>query len=308
MKTVIQYSVIAYYFLLLLAFLFSLTTKKRRFYFINCLIALFLPILGGIYLGILQIQVQNQEKEVELYKKFNDDTLQPVYIGNQQNDYNAVSLTDVLLYEDVITKRGAIMQIFSGDSMNYVKELKLALADADTEVSHYASSALTDIKRKFDNLVIELGKQAQENEKDLTKKNDYVNALHSYIESGILDPANQAKYQRLFCRLSMELFENKFGESDGVDMTVYKDGVLYLNELGETAQARRFIQQLLQEFDHEIIYFAGLQLYYMLGEKENFQALIEKIKISRIQLSPEKLASFRYFIEPQNKGKETVHG
>jgi tetratricopeptide (TPR) repeat protein len=265
----------------------------------NWLIAFFLPLVGGGFVWLLQRSFQNKEAALELYKEFVKDDTRNLFKAERQRDVYTASITDILLFEDVATRRDAVMRIFNSDSLQYVKELKKALADPDTEVSHYASSALTEIKRKFDNSVIELSKLVQEDDSLVENKVLYARTLHDYIESGILDPANRRKYQKQFCDLILHLFTVKISVTDGMDMNFYKDTALYLQDLGKSKEAMSFINDCLTVFDHEVIYFAALELYYILGERDLFQQIIRRIRTSRVQLSPEKLASFRYFFDPQ---------
>jgi hypothetical protein len=272
----------------------------------NWLIAFFLPLVGIVLVWLMQRDFQNSEARVESYKEAAPEIAPTLFQVDRQRDLQSASLTDILLFEDVATRRDAVMRIFSSDSLQYVKELKRALADPDTEVSHYASSALTEIKRKFDNAVIELSKLVQEDETILQNKLLYAKTLHDYIESGILDPANRRKYQRQFCDLVLRLFEDKISIVDGMDMNFYKDTALYLQDLGKSREAKSFMAACLTAFDHEVIFFAALELYYILGERELFQQIIQRIRTSRVHLSPERLASYRYFIDPQSGRKEVA--
>ncbi|GEM_PF-3980673 len=305
-ETIFQWILLLYYLVLLVLFLVILMMKKQRFSLMNWLIAFFLPLIGGIFVWLMQRKVRENPAAVEQYKEFSKEESKPLFLADRQRDLHTASLTDILLFEDVTTRRDAVMRIFSSDSLQYVKELKRALADPDTEVSHYASSALTEIKRKFDNSVIELSKLVQEDESILQNKLMYAKTLHDYIESGILDPANRRKYQRQFCDLIVRLFEAKVSVADGMDMTFYKDTALYLQDLGRIQESKSFMADCLTTFDHEIIYFAALELYYILGERELFQQIIQRIRTSRVQLSPDRLASFRYFIDPQPGRKEVA--
>ena len=305
-KTIFLWLMLLYYFVLLVLLLFIWITKRHRFSVMNWLIAFFLPLVGGVFVWLMQRSFQNKEAAVELYKEFAQDDTRPLFQADRQRDLHTASLTDILLFEDVATRRDAVMRVFSSDSLQYVKELKKALADPDTEVSHYASSALTEIKRKFDNSVIELSKLVQEDESIVQNKLLYAKTMHDYISSDILDPANRKKYQRQFCDLIIQLFEAKISVANGMDMNFYKDAALYLQDLGKSKEAKSFIADCLTTFDHEVIYFAALELYYILEERDLFQQTIQRIRTSRVQLSPERLASLRYFIDPQLGHKEVA--
>lgn len=298
-----QWVLLLYYVVLIVMLLVIMITKKQRFFLMNWFIAFFLPLIGGLFVWLMQRKTQENQAAVEQYKEFSKEEGLPLFQADRQRDLHTASLTDILLFEDVATRRDAVMRIFSSDSLQYVKELKKALSDPDTEVSHYASSALTEIKRKFDNSVIELSKLVQEDESVLQNKLSYAKTLHDYIESGILDPANRRKYQRQFCDLILKLFEDRISVAEGMDMAFYKDTALYLQDLGKGQEAKTFMADCLTAFDHEVIYFAALELYYILGERELFQQIIQRIRTSRVQLSPERLASFRYFIDPQSGRK-----
>ncbi|MPM59882.1 hypothetical protein SDC9_106728 [bioreactor metagenome] len=306
-RDIFLWILILYYGGLFVFGIFILFTKRKTFLWMNWIIALLLPIAGLGILWLMRKQFRVEMKSAEFLTEFVPEQNKSLFYGDRKQDLLVTSLTDILLFEDVATRRDAVMKIFSGDSMQYVKELKKALADPDTEVSHYASSALTEIKRKFDNSVIEMGKLVTE---EPSQQNQllFAKTLYDYIESGILDPANRKKYQRQFCHLILKLFELRLVPSDGMNMNYYKATALYLYDLGQKNEAMSFIADCLTSFDDEVIYFAALELYYLLGERTLFQQTIQRIRLSRTSLSPEKLASFRYFIgaTPSLPSKEVV--
>ena len=226
-----QWVLLLYYVVLIVMLLVIMITKKQRFFLMNWFIAFFLPLIGGFFVWLMQRKTQENQAAVEQYKEFSKEEGPPLFQADRQRDLHTASLTDILLFEDVATRRDAVMRIFSSDSLQYVKELKKALSDPDTEVSHYASSALTEIKRKFDNSVIELSKLVQEDESVLQNKLSYAKTyvvypyrnaaywlaeqvdwrfLHDYVHERLLrDPFNAAT-RALTWRVDKQIIDRSF--------------------------------------------------------------------------------------------------
>ena len=295
MQNILLFLTIAYYLACAIYFVVTLLKKNERKHFLCFLFCILLPFSGAFILLVSVFRIKNRDKDLNYYGELLEDE-NPLFISDTARDLNAASVTDILLFNDISSKREVLMDLFRRDSAQYVKELRLALNDDDTEISHYASTALTEIKRKYDNAIISMSRLANDNEDNAEYQIQYAEALFYYIESDILDRSNKTKYQETFCRLTESFYEQRLDEHSGMKMELYKAFLLYLRQLGKADKAVEIAENMLTIFENDIIFFAVLELYYDLEDREHFFNTVERLKLSRIRLPKEKLASLRFFL------------
>ncbi|MEG1742748.1 MAG: hypothetical protein RR246_01115 [Clostridia bacterium] len=229
------------------------------------------------------------------HEKFvNDEKM--LFKSDIKREQNNVSVRDVLTINDAQTKRDAILNIFRTDSEKFITELKIALNDPDTEVSHYASSALTEIKRKYENAHISLSAKMEETPDDFDIKISFVTLMNSYISYDIVDRNNKNKYMRSFCNVAEELLNEGCFESKGVKGEIYKSLLMYRQKLGEVEKAVQDGKEYLAKNESESSYFALLELYYTIGDKENFFITANLLRESKVVISQSNINVLRFFM------------
>ena len=291
---VVLYLMIIYYIICVIYMIISLFRPLRRRHFLTFIFMCALPLVGIIITFFSKLRLKNTKRDIDFYNKY--EAVDDGIIVPSGHDLNATSVKDVLLFNDVMTRRETVLDIFRGDAAQYVKEFKMALNDPDTEVSHYASSALTEIKRKYDNTVILLRKSVEDDPTNLQLKIQYASVLTAYIECKIMDRSNEVRYQNVYCGLVDEFWEQGREERDGVSMNLYKYWILYLQQIGQHDKAYFMSQQLLDRFNNEEIYFSVLEFYYNYDYKKEFFDTVERLRRSTIRLSKENLTTLRFFL------------
>ncbi len=206
---------------------------------------------------------------------------------------NAVSFYDILLTADNYTKRSVLLDIFRGKPHHYIKQLKAALDDFDTETSHYASVALVEIKRKYDNRLIALGDKLKVSPDDLSAACEYADIVKNYIGSKILDAGNENRLKQNYIRVMEKYLEN--GEKR-MPVEYYTELADYVLGSGDYEKAASQAVKTIELFpDDERPYFMLMKVYYEAKEREKFAAVLEKLKKSDINISRDGLSKVRYF-------------
>lgn len=293
----VLYLMVLYYILCLIYMIVSLFRSTRRRNFLTFIFICALPFAGIPMMAFSKIRMKRKERDLDFYSQFHPKG--EGIIVPDERDLKSASVKDVLLFNDVRTRREQVLDIFRGDAAQYVKELKMALNDPDTEVSHYASSALTEIKRKYDNAVILLRREVEDDPYNLPLKIQYAEVLTAYIECRIMDRSNELRYQTTYCGLIDEFWEGERDENDGVEMLLYKRWILYLMAIGQHEKAYAMSRELLDRFNNEEVYFAVLEFYYNFDYKKEFFDTIDRLRRSTIRLSKENLTTLRFFLSPR---------
>jgi len=252
---------------------------------------MFIPFFGLAVLFISDLA--KGKRDIDLFKEDRQKSVSVKPI-NRKKDMNIVPIEEVLLINDNKTKREILFDIFKGNAENYKKELKLALNDPDTETSHYASVALTEIKRKYDNTLIRLKKLIESNPDDLAIKSEYASFLNKYINSGTLDEINKRKFIKVYTEIISEFLDR--GDRS-IKPELYNMLIEYILQRGNYAKAEEMGFKFLNLFpENEMPYFKLMEVYYRQGEADKLKSIIEKLKNSSVILSKKGLLSLRYFL------------
>lgn len=278
----------------LLYYYLSFFWIKPQERFCRLLIALTLPVFGLMVLTASDL-VKGKKKALDPYQTMRkgEGVKLPIRVRLSQNK-DAVSLEEVLIVNNNLTKRRVLLEIFKENPERYIKELKLALNDPDTETSHYASAALMEIKRKLTNSISRLSKLLSDNPEDMDVLQEYLALLNKYIDSDILDTASRRKLQTEYCSLAQAHLEQK---NRALSPKLYQALVLYVFVLGHKEKAKALGRQLIDLYpEYEQPYFASMQVAYDSGEYEELKAVIELLKNSSVILSKPGLNRLRFFL------------
>lgn len=173
---------------------------KVKGYFVP--VTLLVPVWGPLCVLLLHmsnrltagcLREQTLEKlhiNEEIYKSI-------LVVDNEEND-TVVPLEEALLVNSSAQKRKLILSVLTDDPAGYYDLLQQARMDNDSEVVHYASTALSQITKEAD---LKLQKQEQRYASapdDTAVLEEYCNYLESYLESGFVQgKAAEIQYHQL---------------------------------------------------------------------------------------------------------------
>ena len=105
------------------------------------------------------------------------------------------------------TRRRVMIDLLKQDSLDYLEVLQMAVGNEDTETSHYAVSAIMEMKRKIVINLQELAVKFEENKRDAHVLHSYAEILKSYMRSGFLDERTRIKYSYTYTNVLKLLIE-----------------------------------------------------------------------------------------------------
>lgn len=97
-----------------------------------------------------------------------------------------VPIEEALIVNDTATRRSLLMEALYSNPADYVPQLFDAKANSDTEVVHYAATALTEIQKHYDLQFQEISQQRLAHPDDPKLDDAYQALLERYIASGLL--------------------------------------------------------------------------------------------------------------------------
>lgn len=100
---------------------------------------------------------------------------------------NVVPLTEALVFNDAATRRVLVKDVLYTNPSDYVAQLEEAKGNDDTEVVHYAVTALVELQKDFDLKFQNIFRRKEENPEDKYINKEYERLLERYISSGLLE-------------------------------------------------------------------------------------------------------------------------
>lgn len=166
------------------------------------LVALFLPFWGELLVLILHFQilckqtdrssvgVEKFQVESELYKGIVQD--------DSRSSGSTVSMEEALIVNTPKERRALIMDILNDNPKAYVEFLKMAGNNNDTEVVHYAVTAMVQIAKENDQTLWELEQKYIQDLENLTNLTTYCDFLWHCLEQGLMQGQVEQMNRNLF--------------------------------------------------------------------------------------------------------------
>jgi hypothetical protein len=217
---------------------------------------------------------------------------QKLYIADIAKDREIISIQDVLAINSVYEKRSVVMDLFSYDSAQYVKELQIALGDPDTEVSHYASAAIVGMKDRLEGKLSATKNDFLNNPSDENAAR-YLVSIKAYIESGALNENRIRKYEELFCA-----FMDEWEEEDLLQKQEWFPTLLaYLTHLGHKEKTLALAERFVQETSSQDAYVAALKASYAFRRTEDFRRYLAELRKADLVLTDYHYDILQFFLQ-----------
>lgn len=165
-------------------------------------VALLMPVWGPALVLALHIQIalkQSNKTEVgvekfqvasELYKGIKQDT--------SRTPGFTVSMEEALIVNTPKERRSLIMDILNDNPQAYVEFLKMAGNNEDTEVVHYAVTAMVQISKENDQILWELEQKYAQAPNDLDTIMTYCGFLWHCLDQGLMQGQVERMNRNLF--------------------------------------------------------------------------------------------------------------
>lgn len=131
----------------------------------------------------------------------NEEIHRSILVPGNADKEQVIPLEEALLVNDSLQKRQLILSVLTEDPSSYYPLLQQARLNSDSEVVHYASTALAQISKEAD---LTLQKHEQQHASDPDAPDilcSYCDYLESYIESGYVQGRAAEIQQRQLERL-----------------------------------------------------------------------------------------------------------
>ncbi|WP_261303230.1 hypothetical protein [Paenibacillus andongensis] len=219
-----------------------------------------------------------------------------------EKEMNVVPLEEALLVNDISTRRRVMIDLLKQDSLDYLEVLQMAVSNDDTETSHYAVSAIMEMKRKITLNLQELAVKFEENKEDTHVLRSYSDILKSYMRSGFLDERTRIKYSYTYTNVLKLLIEQSPDSAE-----VYVDKIRTDLDLEEYAEAEQTALLYLKQYPlHEDAYLSLMKVYYTMRSIEQLKSTLIQLRKSPIRLSNQALTIVRFWLEEKTDEQSQI--
>lgn len=264
----------------------------------------FVPVWGLGCLLILEIRSRGKQEireDVGIEKlKINDEVYRSILMEEDPIAGQVVPLEEALLINDPAIRRKLMLEIMYEDPSGYVSQLQSASMNDDTEVVHYAVTALAEQQKKYDLQFQELEYQMELEPENMQLQEDYLELLEQYLASGLLE----GNARKLRLRQYAGLLEKKRGEDADMEKVYCRlaETNLILEEYGE---AWKNIQAILEKWpEQEQGYLYQLQYYALTKNSTGITATLELIRKRDVYLSYKGREAVEFWKEEEQERKE----
>lgn len=209
---------------------------------------------------------------------------------DKRKELDIVPIEDALLVSDHSSRRKIMIDVLKLDTLQNMEVIKTAVLNEDAETSHYAVTAVMEVKRKLSIAMQELSVRYDQDKEDPSVVSVYAQVLKEYLKSGFLDEHTIRKYKYTYIQVLQQLIllqeENKetFEEKFKTEL-----------ELKEYLQAENTCMDYFRRFPHaEEPYLSLMKLYFTTKSPIQMQSVLDKLIKSPIKLSNRGLVIVRY--------------
>lgn len=247
-------------------------------------VALLLPFWGILILLILHFQiwfkaddsidvgVEKLKLESELYKS--------VTVDDKKIATTTVPIEEALVVNSAKERRSIIMDVLNDNPKEYIEFLQKAGNNEDTEVVHYAVTAMVEISKENDYMLQNLEREYVANPGDPLVLEKYIDFLWSCLSQNLMQGQVEVINRELFCSLI-----NKKIELGGA-LNDYIRSIENDLKRGQFTLASATLDKMESEYSqNEEYYLLKLQYLASLGRGEEIKKLLTEIDDRHIFLS-----------------------
>jgi hypothetical protein len=278
--------VIIHSMICLIYFAVNLKFRGLQDSFYKLFIIFFLPAAGLLFFivsAILNKIPNRSDSIVDSYLKYIREKKHIYYeeAVDFEKEINTVPLEDSLNFSDNKSKRAYLIYILKKNFASHIKGLQKAIKSQDTETSHYAASALMEIKKQFEILLAKTCEKYKNNKDDISAIQEYVSTLKKYLKSGLADKVDYNNYLEKYSVILSELLSRHI-----TNEVYFVDKINCDIELRDYKSAENFGKKFFEYFPNsEKPYLALMKFYYLSRDIKSFANVSKVLKNKKIGLT-----------------------
>jgi len=246
-------------------------------------VALLIPLWGVLIVLILHFQIAfdaTDSAEIGVEKlKLESELYKSVTVDEKKAD-TAIPIEEALLINSARERRSIIMDVLNDNPSDYVEFLQKAGNNDDTEVVHYAVTAMVEISKENDYMLQKLETEHAANPDDMGVLTKYIDFLWGCLSQNLMQGQVEV--------MNRELFAQLMNKKIAVDGDIQDYARLVENELKRKNYdaAGEVISRMGERWpDAEEHILLKIQLLASLGKGREIQDFVKEIENSHIYMS-----------------------
>jgi|GEM_PF-525206 len=242
--------------------------------FWGCLAALLLDLHLRMHKdAVSEIPMEKLEITDEIFKSLAD---------GEEKEKSVAPLDEVLMLAPSFRRRNMMLDILNDTPEEYAGALLHARSGDDTEVVHYATTAMAEMSKHYDHEIQQYENLYSQNSKDPALVRRYADFLERYLDSGIAEGRTAQIQRNQLIRLLQQLTE----ESDGQEPELYERLVCQLIATKNYTAALATAGRMQQAYpDREEPRLLMVECLALLGEGEKLHAYIRRCREDGVYFS-----------------------
>ena len=253
------------------------------------------PLWGLFVMLLLEFRTRDQKPEhteVGIEKlKVNDFVHRSILVEENPAEERIVPLEEALLINKSGTRRELMMEIMYDDPNDYVNLLKEARMNDDTEVVHYAVTALAELQKEYDLQFQELEWKMEQDPGNERLADEYLQLLNQYLNSGIAEGNDR--------KLKLQTYSNILEKKISLEpqnMNYRREKVQVDLMTGNRMDMYRDIEYIIRNWPgNETGYLLMLQYFSLAKNREGMEKVMELINKKNIYLTPDGRRQIRFW-------------
>jgi hypothetical protein len=278
-------------------YIYFFNYKRKKKWLAQYLISFFFPLLGFLLIYLMNKRVRSQKEAIpnRLMKQKADLDQREISIFKEdvEKGRNVIPIEDALILNENKVRRTMLLDLLKDESILNIDTLKFALENEDSETSHYAATAIMELKRKLLNSMQSLDLQVDENPNDLNTLSAYKEVITQYINSGFLDEKTLLKNKYNYSAILEKMIEIQPNEE-----SYFVEKISCDLSLAEYSTARYYCDLFVRLHPNcEDAYFMDMQIHYLMKNSESFEKSLNQLRNSSVRLSPTGLSKLRFWLQ-----------
>lgn len=270
-------------------------------------LVVFVPVSGLLCCLIISSQIflhKNGDWDTGTDRlKINEETYKSFLTAPEEEQKEIIPLEEVLIVNDAKIRRKLIIDILHDNPERYMDVLMQARLNEDVEVVHYATTAMAELSKNYDERLQKLEQKYEKDPDNWDRINEYCLFMKQYLENGLVEGTLEITRREQYSRLlekkkSLEAADG--GQQTEKERRNLKNTFWELVKNEFLLSHNKYAAELLEEMGQ---LFAGTEEYLMLkaelyarlGMGEAFKEQIRQIESSGIYLSHENRETLKFW-------------
>lgn len=282
----IFYLILIVHLLVCLAVLFGIAFDWLHVHNYMFFVVAFLPFWGLILVLAVHVQTVSHAEGIKTIGveklKLDSAVYRSLTVDDKKNADMTIPMEEALLINSSSQRRALILDILNDNPKEYIEFLQKAGDNDDTEVVHYAVTAMVEISKENDEILHRLEQCYNDNPDQESVLEEYTEFLWHCLDQGMMQGQVEVMNRELFSTLMHKKLEQN-GNSRDFERLIQ-------NELKRKnyTEAAIILEQMKRRYpEEEMSYLLQIRYLASIGRGEEIKSVLAEIQNKHIFLSAE---------------------